>query len=150
MPTIHLTRTIRVTPEQFVAAVTDFGPGRSKIFGNTSDEVLEVHGLGETTADVTEGTKAGWERLHYDWLNPHRVTMTTVDSNLWGGSSGHTYELVPQGDGTTRLDVTIVREGKNVAGRLAGLLVGSIAKGALGKAVSNTVTAIEQRYGVRS
>ena len=46
MPTIHLHQTTTATPEQFVAALTDFGPGRSKIFGNSADSYLEVHSEG--------------------------------------------------------------------------------------------------------
>jgi hypothetical protein len=39
MPTIHFKQTTKSTPEQFVAALTDFGPGRSKLFGNSADEL---------------------------------------------------------------------------------------------------------------
>jgi hypothetical protein len=53
-----------------------------------------------------------WERLHYDWSNPHHVELTTTDSNLFGGASGHTYTLTPQPDGTTEIDVVLIREGK--------------------------------------
>jgi hypothetical protein len=34
-------------------------------------------------------------------------------SNLWGGASGHTYTFTRQPNGTTDIDVVIVREGKN-------------------------------------
>ena len=34
---IHFHQTTTSTPEQFVAALTDFGPGRSKLFGNSAD-----------------------------------------------------------------------------------------------------------------
>ena len=33
MSTIHFEETTTVTPEQFLAALTDFGPGRSEIWG---------------------------------------------------------------------------------------------------------------------
>ena len=46
MPTIHLHETTEATPEQLVAALTDFGPGRSKIFENSADDQLEVHDQG--------------------------------------------------------------------------------------------------------
>jgi hypothetical protein len=35
MSTIHLHRTTTLTPAQYVAGLTDFGPGRSKLFGRT-------------------------------------------------------------------------------------------------------------------
>lgn len=91
MSTIHFHQRITSTPEQFVAALTDFGPGRSKIFGNSADEYLKVHHRSASEADVTEGSAGIWERLHYDWSDPSRVVMTTTDSNVWGGASGHTY-----------------------------------------------------------
>ena len=93
---IHLHRTTALTPEQYVAGLTDFGPGRSKLFDNSADEYLKVHHLGQSEADVTEGSGGIWERLHYDWSDPNRIVLTTTDSNLWGGTSGHTYTFTRQ------------------------------------------------------
>jgi hypothetical protein len=147
MATIHFTETTTATPEQVVGALTDFGPGRQELFGNSSDDALRVHARGDDYADVTEGAGGVWERLHYDWSDPRRVVMTTTDSNLWGGESGHVYSLTPRPDGTTVIDVVVVREGRNVKGRLVGLLLGSVAKGGLHKALRNTIKAIESRSG---
>jgi hypothetical protein len=38
MATIHLHQTTTSTPEQFVAGLTDFDSGRSKLFGRSADE----------------------------------------------------------------------------------------------------------------
>ena len=89
MTTIHLHETTTATPEEFLAGLTDFGPGRKELFGNSADNYLEVHSEGPHDADVTEGSSGIWERLHYDWTDPHRVVMTTTDSNAawlcsWG------------------------------------------------------------------
>src|SRR4029453_17003515 len=105
MSTIHFNQTTTATPEQFVAALTDFGPGRSEVFGNSSDDYLKVHDLGQKHADVTEGAGGVWERLTYDRSDPNRVVMTTTDSNIWGGASGHTYTFTRRPDGKTDLDV---------------------------------------------
>jgi hypothetical protein len=145
MATIHLHETTTATPEQFLAALTDFGSGRSKLFSATSDEFLKVHEQGPTFADVTEGTRSAWERLRYDWSDPHRVVMKTVDSNLWGGASGHIYTITRNSQGTTDVDAVVVREGKNAKGRVTGLLLGTVAKGALAKALANTVKVVEVR-----
>ncbi len=88
MATIHFHRTTSLTPEQYVAGLTDFGPGRSKIFGNSADEFLKVHFRDATQADVTEGANGIWERLHYDWSDPLHVVLTTTDSNTWGRRVG--------------------------------------------------------------
>lgn len=145
MSTIHLTATTTATPEQFVAALTDFGPGRGELFGNSTDDYLKVHDRGPGHADVTEGSRGIWERLSYDWSDPHRVTMRTTDSNIWGGASSHTYTLTRKPDGTTGVDVVVVREGKNLKGRLIGILLASVGKGVLAKALAGTVRAVEAR-----
>jgi hypothetical protein len=149
MATIHLQDTTTATPEQFLAALTDFGPGRSKLFGATSDEFLEVHELGPAFADVTEGTKSAWERLRYDWSDPHRVVMKAIDSNLWGGASGHTYTITRNSRGTADVEAVVVREGKNAKGRLTGILLETVGKGVLAKALGNTVKAVEARNHIR-
>ena len=123
MTTMHLHQTTTATPEQFLAGLTDFGPGRSKLFGNSADGYLKVHDQGPTEADVTEGSNGIWERLHYDWSDPRRITMKTTDSNVWGGRSGHTYTLTPRPGGTTDIDAVVVREGKNLKGRLLAILL---------------------------
>jgi hypothetical protein len=145
MSKIHLNQTTTSTPEQFVAGLTDFGPGRSKLFGNSADEYLKVHDQGPNQADVTEGSSGVWERLHYDWSDPDRVVMTTTDSNVWGHDSSHTYTFTRQADGTTDVDVVVVREGKNLKGRALGLVLGIFGKRVLGKELGKTVKAIEAR-----
>ena len=148
MSTIRLHQTTNLTPEQYITGLTDFGPGRSKLFGNSADGYLKVHHKGPTEADVTEGSGGIWERLHYNWSDPNRVVLTTTDSNLWGGASGHTYTFTRQPNGTTDIDVVVVRDGKNLKGRLLGFVVGTIGKGVLEKAFKNSVKAIELRNRV--
>ena len=145
MSTIHLHQTTTATGQQFLAGLTDFGPGRSKLFGNSADDYLKVHDRGPAYADVTEGSGGVWERLHYDWSDPNHVILTTTESNVWGGSSGYTYTFTRQPNGMTAVDVVIVREGKNLKGRLLGLVLGTIGRSVLTKAFANSVKAIESR-----
>ena len=145
MATIQLHQTTTSTPEQFLAGLTDFGPGREKLFGRSADGDLKVHSQGANEADVTEGSGGIWERLHYDWSDPNRVVMTTTDSNTWGGASGHTYTFTPQPDGTTDVDVVVVRDGKNFKGRALGVVLGLFGKRVLGKELQKTAKAIEAR-----
>jgi hypothetical protein len=127
MSTIHLHRKTTATPEQYVTGLTDFGPGRSK------------------QADVTEGSAGIWERLHYDWSDPNRVVLTTTDSNVWGAGSGHTYTFGRRPDGSTDIDVVVVRDGKNLKGLVLGFVLGTIGRRVLEKAFENSITAIEAR-----
>jgi len=145
MSTIHMTQTTTATPEQYLAGLTDFGPGRSELFGNSADEYLEVHDRGPGYADVTEGSRGTWERLHYDWSDPEHVVLTTTDSNAWGGASGHTYTFTRRPDGTTEVDLVTVREGKNLRGRVLGLVLGTLGKRVLVEAFDNSVKTVEAR-----
>ena len=148
MSSIHLHETTTLTPEQYIAGLTDFGPGRGKLFGNSTDEYMKVHSRGATEADVTEGSSGIWERLHYDWSDPNHVVLTTTDSNTWGGASGHTYTFRRRPDGLTDIDLVTVRDGKTLKGKLLGLVVGTVGKSVLGKAFVNSVKAIEARNGI--
>jgi len=112
MTTIRLHETTTATPEQFVAGLTDFGPGRAELFGNSADDYLKVHEKSAYEADVTEGSRGTWERLHYDWSDPDRIVLNTTDSNTWANTSTHTYTLTPRPDGKTDVDVVVVRHGK--------------------------------------
>jgi hypothetical protein len=145
MSVIHFHAATTSTPEQFIGRLTDFGPGRSKVFKNSADSYLIVHNQGPRQADVTEGSGGIWERLIYDWSDPSQVELTTIDSNVFGGASGYTYSLTRQPNGTTDVDVVIVREGKNFRGRVLSGLLGTVAKPTLGKWFSNSVKAIEVR-----
>jgi hypothetical protein len=145
MSTIRLHQRTTLTPEQYVGGLTDFGPGRWKLFANSADECLKVHCRSHTEADVTEGSNGIWERLHYDWSDLRRVVLTTTDSNLWGGGSSHTYTFTPQPDGATDIDVVVIRKGKNLKGRMLGFVLGTIGRRVLEKAFENSVKAIEAR-----
>src|SRR5579859_1477746 len=148
MSTLHLHRTTSLSPEQYIAGLTDFGPGRRMLFNNSADDYLTVHSRGRYEADVTEGSGGIWERLHYDWSDPNHVVLTTTDSNLWDGASGHIYTFTRHPDGTTDIGVAVVREGKNLKGWLLGFVLRTIGKGVLEKAFVNSVKAIEARNGV--
>ena len=145
MATLHFNAKTSATPEQWVAALTDFGPGRSEIFENSADDDLKVHDRGPTEADVTEGSSGIWERLHYDWSDPNRIVLTTTDSNTWGGHSSHTYTFSSEPDGKTDVEYVVVRDGKNLKGRVLGIVLETVGKGRLKKAFEGAVSAIEAR-----
>ena len=145
MAIIHCNQITTSTPEQFIAGLTDFGPGRSEVFGSSADSYLKVHDRGVDWADVTEGSRGIWERLDYCWLDPNRVVVATIDSNVWGGRSGHTYTFTRRPEGTTEIDYVVVREGKNLKGRALALLLNTVGRRGLRKAFAKTVIAIESR-----
>ena len=147
MSTIRFSQITTSTTEQFVAGLTDFGPGRSKLFPNSADTELKVHHVGTHDADVTEGGRGTWERLYYNWSDPNRVRIKTTASNVFGGASGYTYTLTRQPNGTTDVDVVIVREGKNLKGKVLAGVLGTVGKRSLGKAFATSIKAIQARSG---
>jgi hypothetical protein len=143
MSTIKMHETTRLSPEQYIAALIDFGPGRSKVFGNSADSDLKVHSQDGSCADVTEGSGGVWERLVYDWSDPDHVVAKTIDSNAWGGLSSHDYRFTRNADGTTSIDYVVVRDGKNFKGHFLGVVLGSVGRSRLTKAFHNSVQAVE-------
>jgi hypothetical protein len=148
MTTITVTERTTATPEQFLQALTDFGPDRSRVWINSKPEFLIVHERGDTWADVTEGSKAGgaiWERLRYDWSNPTDIVLTTTDSNTWGPGSGHRYTLTQAADGATSVHAVIVRNGMNFKGRMIGALLMVLGTTFVSRGLRTALRAIEAR-----
>jgi hypothetical protein len=145
MATIRFTQSTTATPEQFIAGLTDFGPGRGEIFGNSTDDYLKVHDQSPGHADVTEGSNGIWERLSYDWTDPHHIVLKTTESNLWGPGSGHEYTLTERPDGKTDIAVVVAREGIGLKGKLLGALLTVGGQRILGKTFAKTLRAIERR-----
>ena len=67
MTTIHTSTESALPASRVLAAGYDFSTRRADVFPAVSLAYFEVHELGETWADVTEGTQAGiginWERM---------------------------------------------------------------------------------------
>src|SRR5438045_1033779 len=64
MPRIEFDLTTGVSPDRFMAALTDFSPARADIWPNIDAQHLKVHELGADWADVTEGSSVAggvWE-----------------------------------------------------------------------------------------
>jgi hypothetical protein len=108
MPTIRLKATTTATPEQFIAALTDFGAVRS----SSRTAPARPPGCmdeGPDHADVTEGSGGVSERLRYDGSDPNRVVLKTTDSNTWGDASSFTYTFARRPDGTTEVTKSAAR-----------------------------------------
>jgi len=121
--TIHIQAEVDtdLAPETIRAAVLDFTDRRLEIWEKTLDpKTYEVHWVDETSAEVTEGSARPfvWSRERYDWSDPTLVTWTTQASNFCVPGSHIAMDVVPRGDGGTRLSVTWERTPSNLKGRL--------------------------------
>jgi hypothetical protein len=110
---------IAATPEQVLAALTDFGPDRAKVWRETSHPaVYRVHHLGSTEAEVTEGVPSTWSRERYDWSTPGVVVLTQLDSNV-ARNGLIRYRIEPDGADST-ITCERRREFYGLRGRIAG------------------------------
>jgi len=92
---VHVTDRTSVSPTVVLEAARDFTERRADMWPDVHLEHFEVHELGETWADVTEGNPWPigyvWERLRYDWSSPNSIRGTVLESNLF--KPGSTWEL---------------------------------------------------------
>jgi hypothetical protein len=128
LPVLHVSVTSPLTPQETLQRLTDFSPARADAWAGVDDDTLTVHARGDGWAEVTEGNKFGWERERYTWdAAPGTVSAVTVNSNIWGSGSGWNYTIMPDGAGS-RVEVTAVRKGHGIRGKLVGALLSLIGK----------------------
>lgn len=150
MTTLRATGTTTAPASAVVAALTDFGPDRPSIFPTSDPSFFRLHEQGGDWADVTEGNTQGggnWERLRYDWSRPGTVTARTLESNLWGGDSGHTWTITDRPGGGSQVDLVTVRTPKGGRGRAVALLLRVIGPRFVRRVHETMLRAVEARAG---
>jgi hypothetical protein len=132
MAQIHFRLQTKLGPGEVLAALTDFGPRRAKVWPNIDEQHFKVHGQGPGWAEVTEGSSVAggvWEREKYRWdATRGTISVETTDSNTWGPGSRWDYKITPASGGGSEVEVTVKRMGKGFKGRLIEL--GLLAAGA--------------------
>jgi hypothetical protein len=144
MTTIHVVADSPLQAARVLEAARDFSELRAEIWPAVSLEYMEVHELGDISADVTEGTNAGvgvnWERCRYDWSLPGSVVATVTDSNVYA-VPGSSWQLraTPNGDGS-RVEMIWTREFKpGTRGRVFGTLFRLLGKPIFGRYARQTL-----------
>jgi Polyketide cyclase / dehydrase and lipid transport len=125
--TIRIVGNVAVSAEEVIAAVRDFSDRREAVFPAVSMKRMAVHSLGNDTADVTEGTRAGpfvfWERCRYDWSQPGRVVATVTDSNVYAHPGSAWVLTAEAADHGSRIVMTWTRRFvRRPLGRFMGLV----------------------------
>ncbi|MFE7750243.1 hypothetical protein [Streptomyces sp. NPDC057428] len=135
----HLNSTL--SPADVVAVLTDFSPTRAEAWPSIDAEHFIVHELGDTWAEVTEGTSAAWERARYQWdAEKGKVTVTTLDSKLFGAGGGWVFRTTPEGEGT-RVDVELTREPAAFKGKMLAALLPLVGPSSLRKSFQGPLKA---------
>lgn len=141
MPTVRVQMTSVLTAPELMAVLTDFTPARPAVWPTIDADHFEVHAIGDTWAEVTEGTTSAWERARYDWDDRrHRVTVTTHDSKVFGPGGGWVFQLTPEATGTL-IDIELTRRPTTFTRRMLAALLPLAAPKALKKSFAGPLQA---------
>lgn len=112
-----------VPPEKVRAALIDFSERRPQLWPGIEPSLYEVYSVGDTTAEIREGTKAPggavWARERYDWSDPQTVRWTVMESNFSVPGSYVSATIRPGRDGGSTIHLAWDRTGSTFTGRLA-------------------------------
>jgi len=114
-----------VLPQRFIDALTDFSDRRPAIWPGLSPRLYRVHDVGETWAEVTEGSDVLggiWARERYDWSTAGVVTIRILESPFFRTGTTTTWQVSPTPSGC-RVDVDLHRIARSPRGLLVGVLV---------------------------
>ncbi|MET7304827.1 hypothetical protein [Embleya sp. NPDC005575] len=130
-----------LSPKDVLGVLTDFGPSRPEVWPSIDAAHFEVHEAGDTWAEVTEGTAAAWERARYEWEpGGDTVTITTLDSKLFGAGGGWVIRMTREEEGT-RVDVELTRQPDTFKGKLLASLLPLAAPSSLRKSFAGPLQA---------
>jgi len=128
-----------LSPEQVVAALTDFSQRRPQMWTGITPHHYKVYSVGETSAEVQEGTKQGaidvWAREEYDWSKPNTVVWTVKESNFCTPGSYVKAEILPREGGGSKIRSTWDRTATTMAGRF----IFAVMKLSRGKVIQNSM-----------
>lgn len=120
MARLELSLDSGLSPQQVVDALTDFSDRRPDVWPYLAREFYEVYSVGETTADVREGSTKPfkiWSREDYDWSIPGRVSWTVRESNFCTPGDGIVATVSPGGTGGSHIQLAWKRHGVGWKGR---------------------------------
>lgn len=127
MPQVEFDVETKAEPDAVRDALIDFGECRPEIWPGIAPDLYEVYSVGETSADVKEGSRiplgAFWAKERYDWSDPQTVRWTVVESNFCSPGSFVSATLAPADGGGTRIRVHWERTGTTFLGRLIGRMI---------------------------
>jgi hypothetical protein len=115
-----------ISPEQFIAALTDFSARRPEPWPNHDTRFYELHELGDTWAEVTEGTDVlggVWAREHYDRSEPGHVQLRLVESPHFEAGTTIDYRVTSARGGGYHVEVVSERIATSVPGHVVGLIL---------------------------
>ena len=126
MAKIHYEADGPVSADRFIAALTDFSERRPELWPDLDAKFYELHELGDTWADVTEGTDVlggVWARERYDWSEPGIVRLRLVEAADFRPGTVTEYRVSTRPDGGCHVEVDFQRVAASLRGRIVGAAV---------------------------
>jgi hypothetical protein len=123
---IHYEADGAISADRFVAALVDFSERRPALWPNLDAKFYELHELGDTWAEVTEGTDVlggVWARERYDWSEPGIVRLRLVEARDFRPGTLIEYRVASRPDGGCHVAVDFQRIAASLRGRFVGLVV---------------------------
>ena len=119
---VTLTTTVEsdVSVEVIRRGLLDFSDRRPDRWPTLDPKTYRVHSVGETTAEITEGSPFPkvWSRELYDWSHPTIISWTAQESNFCTPGSQIVMDIKPTSTGGSTVDVTWDRTAANMRGRV--------------------------------
>src|SRR4029077_15772801 len=112
MAKIHYAADGAVSADRFIAALTDFSERRPELWPDLDTKFFELHELGDTWAEVTEGTDVlggVWARELYDWSEPGIVRRRLIQAADFRPGTVTEYRVSPRPDGGCHVEVDFQR-----------------------------------------
>ncbi|GCE10075.1 hypothetical protein [Dictyobacter aurantiacus] len=153
MNKIHIAVRTTVSPERVVQALTDFNPQRTKLLSNIDPRFYQLHSVGTTSADVTEGSNflgGIWERSTYDWSQPGEIHITLQSSNAFVPGGYWHYHVARTEDGESLVELTVDRRGKNLKGYVLTTLLSFLGRKLFSQSLAQTLKSLEAEAMVSS
>jgi hypothetical protein len=107
-----------VSPERFIAALTDFSDDRPRYWPGQTRNQFKVIEKGLGWALVREGTGSVWEQSRYDWTTPGLVVSTVESSNFLQPGTTWEFRVSPRPGGGCRVDAVLTRNFRGLQGHL--------------------------------
>jgi Polyketide cyclase / dehydrase and lipid transport len=131
---VSFSMTTSVAPDRAFDAMVDFSDRRPELWPALHPETYVVHESGEGWAEVTEGSgpeaarlslftfrprsREAWARHRYEWSRTDRAVRWTVVESSWINPPGpSSYRVIPD-DGGSRIEFSMDRTYRGLAGRL--------------------------------
>lgn len=126
MAKIHYESDGLISTDRFIAALTDFTEHRLALWPNLDAKYYRLHELGDTWAEVTEGTDVlggVWARERYDWSEPGLVRLRLVEAADFRPGTLVDYRVMARPDGGCHVVVDFQRIATSLRGRFVGVVV---------------------------